>query len=101
MYHVSFHILVFLLLFVMKFKQSCGSKTFTMRLVWPVTTSSLPPTATVEASVETGSPCTPPTHHRSLVRVSCHDVVVAQWPGQPQLLICLVFCRRPHEGEVV
>jgi hypothetical protein len=95
--YVSFHFCL-LLLFGMKFKQSCGSKTFPARLAWPVRKWSLPPTATVEASVETGSPCTPPTHHGSLIHLSGHEVLVAQLPGQPQLLIGLVFCRRHHEG---
>src|SRR4029077_2429799 len=72
-----------------------------MRLVWLVRKWASPPTATVEASVETGSPCTPPTHHGSLVHLSGHEVLVAQLPGQPELLVGLVFCRRPHEGEVV
>src|SRR4029077_5723988 len=83
MYHVSFHVLAFLLLFGMKFKQVCGSKTFPVCLVWTVRKWSLPPTATVEASVETGSPCAPPAHHGSLVHLSGHEVLVAQLPGQP------------------
>src|SRR4029453_14785317 len=70
------------------------------RLVWPVRKWSLPPTGTVEASVETGSPGAP-THHGILVHLSSHEVVVAQLLGQSQLLIGLVFCRRPHVGLVV
>src|SRR5207248_9641221 len=67
----------------------------------PVRKRSLPPTATVKASVETGSPGGAPTHHGSLVHLSGHEVVVAQLLGQSQLLIGLVFFRRPHVGLVV
>src|SRR5438034_2537596 len=67
----------------------------------PVRKRSLPPTATVEASVETGSPGRAPTHHGSLVHLSGHEVVVAQLLGKSQLLIGLVFFRRPHVGLVV
>src|SRR5439155_27118384 len=67
----------------------------------PVRKWSLPPTATVEASVETGSPCRAPTHHSSLVHLSGHEVVVAQLLGQPQLLIGLILCGRSHVGLIV
>src|SRR5438132_13487911 len=71
------------------------------RLAWPVRKWSLPPTATVEASVEARSPRRAPTHHGILVHLSGHEVVVAQLLGQSQLLIGLVFCRRSHVGLVV
>src|SRR5258708_27009282 len=70
-------------------------------LAWAVRRWSLPTTATVEASIETGSPGAPPTHHGILVHLSGHEVVVAQLLGQPQLLIGLVFCGRSHVGLVV
>src|SRR5438132_11176272 len=71
------------------------------RLVWPVRKWSLPPTATVEASVEARSPGRAPTHHGSLVHLSGHEVVVAQLLGQSQLLIGLILCGRSHVGLVV
>src|SRR5439155_25502426 len=67
----------------------------------PVRKWSLPPTATVEASVEARSPGRAPTHHSSLGHLSGHEVVVAQLLGQPQLLIVLVFSRGPHVALVV
>src|SRR5215208_1484360 len=89
---------------IQKCKQTYGPKTSAMRSRLGVlpgrSEASLPPTATVKASVETRSPSAP-THHGILVHLSGHDVLVAQLPGQPELLIGLILCGRPHVGLVV
>src|SRR5947199_7677501 len=89
----------------MKFKQSCRSKIFAMRSRLRVLSAgrkrSLPPAATVEASVESRSPGRAKTHHGILVHLSGHEVVVAQLLGQSQLLIGLILCGRSHVGLIV
>ena len=57
--------------------------------------------SSMEAIMHAGSPAAVPIMHCILVHSSSHEVVVAQLPGQSELLIGLEFPRPPHIGSVV
>src|SRR4029077_14826537 len=53
-------------------------------------------TPSIKAAIHAGSPSAPPAIHGVLIHLSGHEVIVGQLLGQPELLIGLVFRRRPH-----
>src|SRR4029077_13799080 len=53
-------------------------------------------TTSIKTTVKAGSPSAPPAIHGVLIHLSGHKVIVGQLLGQPELLVGLVFRRRPH-----